>query len=188
MTSFAFNALLAFIAAITLIYCAGDTNSLFANPNQAPFVQLFLNSTQSKAATVIMVVPIILCFYSALISEVATASRQLWSFARDGGLPFGDFLEPVWDLETPRRSVWTTVALSFCFACINFGPVVGFNAIVSLVSVALTFSYSITIFCTICRRLGGAPIPRERFTLGRWGLIVNIIALCCVLPVTVLSV
>ena len=95
MTAYGFNALLAFIAAITLVYCAGDTNALFANPSQAPYVALFLNSTQSRAATVVMVVPIILCFFSALISEVATASRQLWSFARDGGLPFASFLEPV---------------------------------------------------------------------------------------------
>lgn len=94
----------------------------------------------------------------------------------------------VLDLETPRRSVWTTVTIAFLFACINFGPVTGFNAIVSLVSVALTFSYTITIFCVICRRFVGAPIPRERFTLGRYGLVINIVALCCVAPVTVLSV
>jgi amino acid transporter len=94
----------------------------------------------------------------------------------------------VWDLETPRRSVWATVTLAFILSCVNFGPVAGFNAIISLVSVALTFSYSITVFCIICRRFVGEPIPRERFTLGRYGLIVNIIALLCVLPVTVLSV
>jgi amino acid transporter len=103
MTSYAFNGTLAFVAAITLIYCAGDQASLFANPNQAPFVQLFLNSTKSKAATVIMVIPITLCFFSALISEVATASRQLWSFARDGGLPFASFLEPVGSICYPQE-------------------------------------------------------------------------------------
>lgn len=78
-------------------------------------------------------VPIILGFMSALISEIATASRQLWSFARDGGLPGGHWLEPVPDAETPRRAVWVTVCLAFAISCVNFGPVVGFNAIVSLV-------------------------------------------------------
>lgn len=37
----------------------------------------------------------IVCFVSAQISGVAAASRQLWSFARDGGFPGGRFLLPV---------------------------------------------------------------------------------------------
>lgn len=47
----------------------------------------------------------VLCFMSALISEVATASRQLWSFARDGVLPFSELLGPVrWvHVHTYRR-------------------------------------------------------------------------------------
>ncbi|KAK0769731.1 hypothetical protein LTR75_018047 [Friedmanniomyces endolithicus] len=78
---------------------------------------------------------------------LATASRQLWSFARDGGLPFSKFLEPVPDAEVPRRAVWTTIAFTLVLSCVNFGPVVGFNAIISLVIVSLTFSYFITISC-----------------------------------------
>ena len=84
---------MAFIAAVTMIFCLGNVDEVLAAPS--PFVEVFLNSTGSKAGTVILIVPIILAFCSALISEVATASRQLWSFARDGGLPGGHILEPV---------------------------------------------------------------------------------------------
>ena len=52
MVSFVFNALLAFIAAITLIFCAGDTEEIQSNPNLLPVMAIFLNSTKSKAATV----------------------------------------------------------------------------------------------------------------------------------------
>ena len=95
MTAYIFNTILAFVIAITMIFCLGDINDVFANPYQAPFMAIFLNSTKSQAGTVILTVPIILCFFSALISEVATASRQLWAFARDGGLPFSAALETV---------------------------------------------------------------------------------------------
>lgn len=95
MVAYAFNAGMAFIAGVTLIFCAGNINDILSDPNQQPYIMIFLNSTKSKAGTVIMVVPIILCFMSALISEVATASRQLWAFARDGGMPFSASLEPV---------------------------------------------------------------------------------------------
>ena len=104
MISYSFNAVLAFVAGITLIFCVGDVNEVLSNPNQTPFIMIFVNSTKSKAATVIMTVPIIMCFQSALISEVATASRQMWSFARDGGLPGGHLIEPVFNSLFPQAT------------------------------------------------------------------------------------
>lgn len=95
LTAFGTNAILAFVACITMIFCAGNLEKDLANPNLIPFVIVFQNSTKSKAATVIMIVPILLTVWSALISQVATASRQLWSFARDGGIPFAKHLAPV---------------------------------------------------------------------------------------------
>jgi amino acid transporter len=89
------NGLLAFTTVITIIFCLGDQEAVFSNLAQTPFITVFINSTGSETAAVLLTVPIILCFMSALISEVATASRQIWSFARDGGLPFASFLSTV---------------------------------------------------------------------------------------------
>ena len=188
LTAYTFNSILAFVAGITLIFCLGDADEVLFNPAQVPFIMIFLNSTKSKAGTVVLTVPLILCFFAALINEVATASRQLWAFARDGGLPFSAQLKAVPDAEVPRKAVWTTIAITFVLACINFGPVVGFNAIVSLVGLSLTFSYAITVFCVLWRRMFGKALPRERFSLGAFGPAVNVAALCCVAPVRVLAV
>ena len=38
---------------------------------------------------------VVIVFVSAVISEIATSSRQLWSFARDGGLPFSRWVAKV---------------------------------------------------------------------------------------------
>jgi len=78
------------------------------------------------------------------------------------------------------------MALALCM--VNFGPVVGFNAIISLTTVALLFSYLLTISTLIWRRMVGKPLPRERFTLGSWGLTINILAWLCVAPLTIISV
>jgi amino acid transporter len=45
----------------------------------------------------------------------------------------------------------------------------------------------ITISCTVLRRLQGHPIPSARFSLGKYGLPINIAALCYLLPVFVFS-
>lgn len=94
MTAFVTNTTLALVTMITMIFCAGSFAGEF-NANSTPFIQVFLHSTKSRAATVVMTVPIMLTLWSALISQVATASRQLWAFARDGGLPWSKHLAPV---------------------------------------------------------------------------------------------
>ena len=94
-TAFGTNAILAFIMAITLIFCVGDVNQVIAETSLTPFVVIFYNSTKSRAGTVIMVLPVIITFWAALVSQLATASRQLWAFARDGGVPWAHSLAPV---------------------------------------------------------------------------------------------
>ena len=84
-----------FVAGVTVIFCAGDLQEVLDNGSQTPFVTIFYSSTQSKAGTVIMLVPIMLCFMSSQINETATACRQIWAFARDDGLPFSRWLKHV---------------------------------------------------------------------------------------------
>jgi len=95
MWSVALNAAMGFIMAVTLIFTLGDIKSVLATKTGYPFIQIFYNATQSLAATNIMTAIIIVCLTSCCISEVATASRQIWSFARDNGLPFSAFLSQV---------------------------------------------------------------------------------------------
>ncbi len=78
--------------AITMCYCLGDLNSVLETPTGYPFIQVFYNATQSNAATNVMVTIIIITLAACCVSLVATCSRQLWSFARDKGVPFSDWL------------------------------------------------------------------------------------------------
>lgn len=204
--SYFFNAGMGFVAGVTVIFCAGNLQEVLDNGTQAPFVTIFYNSTQSKIGTILMLVPIMMCFMSSQISETATACRQIWAFARDDGLPFSHRLKyvrvylsaslillpslmhkQVPDAEVPQTALWTVIAATFAITCINFGSAVGFNAIISLVSVSLTCSYVITISCVLWQRWKGGGLPRERFSLGRAGPYINVAALCTMTPITVLA-
>lgn len=79
------NAVLMLIMGITFIFTLGDAETVLNSPIGVPFIQVFLNATGSYAATNIMTVIIVVTLVSACFSEVATASRQIWSFARDKG-------------------------------------------------------------------------------------------------------
>lgn len=72
-----------------------DIPRLLDSSTGFPFLQLFYDVTGSKAATAVMAAIIIITLIMAVVSEVATASRQIWAFSRDDGLPFSKHLRRV---------------------------------------------------------------------------------------------
>lgn len=95
MWSLVINGTLAFLMGVTLIFTLGDVDSVLSTVTYNPFIQVFYNATQSYAGTNTMVAIVIILLVACCISEVATASRQIWAFARDGGLPGSGWLSRV---------------------------------------------------------------------------------------------
>jgi choline transport protein len=69
-----------------------------------------------------------------------------------------------------------TCGFTIIMSLINIGSTVAFNALLSLGTVALMATYVISIGCVTLKRLRYEPLPDSRWTLGRWGLPINIIA------------
>ncbi len=95
MTGVFVNGCLGFLMVVTLCFTLGDVTDILATPTFYPFIQIFYNATHSFAATDVMTAIVIVTLTCSVISEIATSSRQLWSFARDGGLPFSGTIEVV---------------------------------------------------------------------------------------------
>ena len=67
--------------------------------------------------------------------------------------------------------------ITMLLSLINIGSTVAFNAMISLSTTALMATYLISIGCLTLKRLRGLSLPHARWSLGRCGLTVNIIAL-----------
>lgn len=81
---------------LSLCFAIGDNlNTILASPTGYPFIEIYYNATQNYSGTNFMVAIPILLLTCACIAEIATASRQLWSFARDNGPPFPALLSKV---------------------------------------------------------------------------------------------
>ena len=183
MGSVIVNVTLVFIVVITLCFCLGDATSVLESATGYPFIQVFYNATQSYAGTNVMTAIIVVMLSACAVSEVAAASRQIWSFARDGGLPGHTWLckiSPGWNIPLPAVAVSLTV--SALLSLINIGSSVALNAITSLGAIAVLISYYLTISCFIYRRLNGGELPYHRWSLGKWGLPINIGALVFLTP------
>ncbi|KAK5680102.1 hypothetical protein LTR17_027574, partial [Elasticomyces elasticus] len=58
-----------------------------------PFIQVFYTVTNSHVGTTLMTVIMNLPLIGSVIACVATSSRQIWSFARDEGVPFSKAIQ-----------------------------------------------------------------------------------------------
>ncbi|KAJ8107514.1 hypothetical protein OPT61_g8810 [Boeremia exigua] len=173
-----FNGVFGIIMMITFVFCGGALDSVIDSPTGVPVLQAVYNATGSVAGTVIMGAILVILVFFAAVSVTAASSRQIWAFARDKGLPFSSWIEhirPGWDI--PVNALLVCLGASLALACINFGSEVTLNAIVSISNAALIFSYIISIGCVRLKRLRGEPLLPRRWSLGKWGGLVNDLAL-----------
>ncbi len=95
MWSVYLSSVLGSVTVLTMCFALGDLNSILASSTGYPFIQIYYNATQNYSGTNFMVAIPIILLICACIAEIATASRQLWSFARDKGPPFSTALARV---------------------------------------------------------------------------------------------
>ena len=131
-----------------------------------------------------MVAIVLIMLAACGITEVAAASRQIWAFARDKGLPGHSWLSgvsPGWNIPLPAVTV--SLIISALLSLINLGSSVALNAITSLGAVSVLLSYFLTIGTLVHRRLKGPELPPRRWSLGKFGLAINVAALLFLAPV-----
>ncbi|KAF2013612.1 amino acid transporter [Aaosphaeria arxii CBS 175.79] len=169
------NGAMGFVMICTFCMLVGDVEQVLGSPTGQPFIQVFYNTTQSKAGASVMTCIMIIMATFGCVTNVATSSRQVWAFARDNGLPFSSWLahvRPGWDI--PLNSIMLSYLIAVLLSLINIGSTVAFNIITSLGTGALLSSYIISVGCVTLRRLRGQPLLPSKFSLGRWGLPINI--------------
>jgi len=182
------NVILGFFAVVTLVYTLPPIDQALASVTGYPFLDLFYSSTQNLAAASIMGSVIIICEIAGATSALADCSRQLWSFARNNGVPFSSFFAPTnLPYDIPLQAILFSVILTVVIALLNLGSSEALGIIFSMYNTALTGSYIITIGCVLLHRLQGRKLPQSRYTLGRWGTLINTLALLFILPIFVFS-
>jgi choline transport protein len=91
----AVNYVLGFLMLVAFIAVVGDVQSVLGTSTGQAYVQVIWNVTQSQTATMVMVAFIIFFFVFSAVNQNTTSSRQLWAFARDGGLPYSRWISYV---------------------------------------------------------------------------------------------
>ncbi|KAF1990273.1 putative choline transport protein [Aulographum hederae CBS 113979] len=175
--SIVINGVLGFLMIIVVLFCIGDIDAALNTSTGFPFLEIFQQATGTAGATGLGV---ILCslFISATIACFAAASRMMWSFARDQGLPFSMYIMRV-DSRTkiPLWAVFITCGVTLLLSLINIGSAEAFNAFVSLVISGFLGSYIIPFGLLLYRRLTDPKLEFGLWKMGAWGAWVNAFAI-----------
>jgi len=201
MTSTALaNYIIGFIMTITILTVSGNFDEAIATNTGQPYLAVIYAATGSYTATVVFMIIIIILFFFCTINCITTTSRQLWAFARDGGMPFSPWLSKVRPRATdcteriraycnqvnhknglPVNSLRATFGVTFCLSWIAAGSTIAFNNIISISLVGLLLSYGSTILTIAIRRASPEPLPPSYLKFSKpLGFLINGIALCFV--------
>ena len=173
------NGILGLIMVVTYCFCITDLDVILATPTGYPFIQVFVNATGSKGSATAMTMVVVLLLEAACISCLATASRQTFAFARDEGMPFGHVWRKVVKVgtEIPLNAVLLSLSVTTLLSLINIASTDAFNSVVSLFISALFSSYFLSIGCVLLKRIRGQDLPPSRWSMGRFAIPLNVVAL-----------
>lgn len=177
--SFVLNIPMTFGLLITYLFCIGNLEEAIASPTGFPFIYVFQNALGTTGGATALTAVILLLIVMITISSLASTSRQTFAFARDNGLPFSNWLaqvHPKWHI--PVNSIIFTCVFTMAISLINIGSTVAFNAMLSLSTTALMGTYVISIGCVTWGRYKKRQFPHAQWSLGKYGLTINVIALC----------
>ena len=93
------NGLAGFGVLIAVLLSLGNLDVVLSSTNQYPFIDVFSQATRSTGGSAAMVAIIIFVDLGATVGSMAAASRMLWAFSRDRGVPGWRFLSKVHSLH-----------------------------------------------------------------------------------------
>lgn len=165
---------------VCMCFCLTDFDGILSSPTGLPAAQIFLNAGGKTGGTVMWACAIIVQVFTGCTAMLAD-TRMAFAFARDNALPFSDFLSKVNPYtQTPVNAVWFVVFFSIALNLIAIGSTQTATAIFSVTAPALDISYvSVILAHQIYKKK--VKFIEGPFTLGRWGTIINYVAVIWVL-------
>ena len=171
--SIVMNGVLAFAMTIVFLFCLGNVDDVLESTY--PLLSICVNATGSLVGGSAMVGGVLVTVIAVSLGSVASASRLTWAWARDGALPayFSYISEKH---RVPVRSVWLPICIVMLLSLLNIGSSIAFSVIIALSTFGLYQSYLLAIGCMLYARSQG-KLQDGGWSLGRWGIPINIFAM-----------
>ncbi|RBP65698.1 amino acid/polyamine/organocation transporter (APC superfamily) [Brevibacterium sanguinis] len=158
------------------VLAAPDLDAIVAGEVVDPIPAILEGSLGTTGAKIFLLVALT-AFISCVLSLQAAASRLIFSFARDGMMPGHRWLAHVTEsTKVPRNALivaCTAPALICVLIWLNDGILV---AVTSFAILGIYLAFQMVVLGALRQRIRGWK-PAGPWSLGGWGLIVNVLAL-----------
>ncbi len=158
------------------VLAAPDLQAIVSGEDADP-IPAILESTLGPVGAKVFLVIAVTAFLSCVLSLQAAASRLLFSFARDGMIPGHRWLSKV----TTGSKVPANALIVACTVPAIIALLVWLNAdllfpVTAFAVTGIYVAFQMVVLASLRQRFRGWK-PAGPFSLGRWGLVINIVAL-----------
>ncbi|MDF3818749.1 APC family permease [Leptospira sp. 96542] len=161
---------------LALLLAVPDLNKAISGEDSDPVTSTLVSAMGDTGYKLVILV-VMVSFLSCLLSLQAAASRLLFSFGRDGMVFGSKYLGTLSDRsKVPTNALLVTGIIPIIIASIGHWLQDAVTTIISFASVGIYIAFQMVVIGALYARNKGWK-PGGSFTLGRWGLIVNVIAL-----------
>lgn len=161
---------------VAAMFCIKNLAAIETTSTGVPLIAIFYEATGSVGGAIGLTTLITIIALVSLAFLMAQSSRVVFSFARDHGLPFSGTISKVHPtLHVPVYSILTVLVVNMALMAIYFGSITGFNTILAISTEGFYLSYIMPLFVRIWGRLQGRQDIDSAYSLGRWGMLFNIV-------------
>lgn len=165
-----------FLSYAGYVLAAPDLQAIVDGEETDPIPGILVSSLGTAGSKVFLVVAV-LAFISCVLSLQAAGSRLIYAFARDRMLPASRWLSHVSD----RHAVPTHALLVMCVVPLLIAVFVFYRPdslarVTAFAVLAIYVSFQAVVLAALRQRFKGWR-PAGLWSLGRWGFLVNVVAL-----------
>ena len=173
------NAISGFVMVLVYSFCAGAVNPAgWFNPFcHQPLLNVLKDGLRSDALFYTATIALILSIFLGTLAGFTSWNRLYWSFSRTGGLPFSAATSKLASKDNiPVNALIANAVLVLALSTIGIGSLTALNALFGSSAILSLLSYSLNLLMAILR--GRDLLDHSRWlNLGRWGLLLQVIAL-----------
>jgi amino acid transporter len=162
---------------VPILFVLPDVKLLLEVPNGQPIGLLFKTVTGSASGGFGLLFLILGILFFAGIGALTAASRCTYAFARDGAIPGSRLWSKVdTRYDIPLWGLFLSTMVCCLLGLIYFGSTAAFNSFTGVATICLSTSYGLPILISLLR---GRKLVRDApYSLGKFGVAINILTIC----------
>ncbi|RPB02644.1 putative GABA permease [Choiromyces venosus 120613-1] len=162
---------------VPILFVLPDVELLLGVANGQPIGLLFKTVTGSASGGFGLLFLILGILFFAGIGALTAASRCTYAFARDGAIPGSRLWSKVSTrYDIPLWGLFLSTTVCCLLGLIYFGSTAAFNSFTGVATICLSTSYGLPILISLLR--GRKLVKGAPYSLGKFGVAINILTVC----------